>query len=142
MMNSDFRFTKWIIFIVLGVILIISSLIISNHFLVSKDYLYRSSPLEIRSVVNKIADIVDFDNDNYSIISILKDPEEYNPSVNPFAIDIPNNGIDEDRVGGDLTSKSIHAIENDLKKQKRPNIKVPSSIQDLININGNILFPS
>jgi Sulfatase len=44
----------------------------------------------------------DFDQDGYSWFSSQIDDAPFDGSRHPFALDIPNNGIDEDGLGGDL----------------------------------------
>ncbi len=44
----------------------------------------------------------DFDRDGYSLFSWPRDSHAFDPARHPFALDIPNNGIDEDGFAGDL----------------------------------------
>lgn len=46
----------------------------------------------------------DVDRDGYGVGGTLSDPDPFDPSVYPYAVDRPGNGIDEDGVGGDLPS--------------------------------------
>jgi phosphoglycerol transferase MdoB-like AlkP superfamily enzyme len=46
--------------------------------------------------------LTDFDRDSYSYFSQLTDHAPFDASRYPLALDVPNNGIDEDGYGGDL----------------------------------------
>ena len=48
--------------------------------------------------------VTDVDRDGYGALSRPADPDLFDGSVRPYALDIPGNGIDEDGVGGDLPS--------------------------------------
>ena len=50
--------------------------------------------------------LTDFDRDGYGLIGRLRDPDLFNASIHPYALDLPGNGIDEDGVGGDLPAGS------------------------------------
>ena len=44
----------------------------------------------------------DFDGDGYGFYSSPADTHPLDPARHPFALDVPNNGVDEDGYGGDL----------------------------------------
>jgi hypothetical protein len=44
----------------------------------------------------------DFDRDGYSLFSHQRDAAPFDPARHPFALDIPNNGVDEDGFAGDF----------------------------------------
>jgi arylsulfatase A-like enzyme len=46
--------------------------------------------------------LTDVDRDGYGILGRPPDPNLFDAHVQPYALDIPGNGIDEDGVGGDL----------------------------------------
>jgi len=46
----------------------------------------------------------DVDGDGFGILGRIRDPDPFHASVNPYALDRPGNGVDEDGVGGDLPS--------------------------------------
>jgi glucan phosphoethanolaminetransferase (alkaline phosphatase superfamily) len=48
------------------------------------------------------ATLTDFDRDGFGIVGGMRDPDLFNASIYPWAIDVPANGVDEDGVGGDL----------------------------------------
>ncbi|MEO7177410.1 MAG: sulfatase-like hydrolase/transferase [Allosphingosinicella sp.] len=43
----------------------------------------------------------DVDRDGYSLYSLYRDRQPFDPERHPFALDIPGNGIDEDGLAGD-----------------------------------------
>jgi hypothetical protein len=51
------------------------------------------------SVVNALTDV---DRDGFGFVGRSADPDAFNASVYPYAMDVPGNAIDEDGVGGDL----------------------------------------
>jgi hypothetical protein len=51
------------------------------------------------AVVNAVTDV---DRDGYGIVGRTSDPDAFDSTVYPYAVDLPGNGIDEDGVGGDL----------------------------------------
>lgn len=50
-------------------------------------------------VVNRVSDV---DRDGYGVGARPADPNPFDASVHPYAVDIPGNGVDEDGIGGDL----------------------------------------
>jgi phosphoglycerol transferase MdoB-like AlkP superfamily enzyme len=67
--------------------------------------------------------VTDFDRDGYSLFSSQIDDFPFNASRHPFALDIPNNGIDEDGVGGDLVIAPLPALMPTPQfKGARPNV--------------------
>ncbi|TXC74316.1 sulfatase-like hydrolase/transferase [Sphingorhabdus soli] len=46
----------------------------------------------------------DFDRDGYGVFGLTRDPAPFDAARYPFALDIPDNGRDEDGIGGDFTA--------------------------------------
>jgi glucan phosphoethanolaminetransferase (alkaline phosphatase superfamily) len=53
------------------------------------------------TVVDRLSDV---DRDGFGILGRIRDPDPFNANINPYALDIPGDGIDQDGVGGDLSS--------------------------------------
>lgn len=52
--------------------------------------------------------LTDVDRDGFGFLAQPPDPAPFNPAVHPYALDVPNNGIDEDGIGGDLPAGPSH----------------------------------
>jgi hypothetical protein len=53
-------------------------------------------------VSNLFDQATDLDRDGYGLFAFPQDPEPFNPSIYPGALDIPGNGVDENGYGGDF----------------------------------------
>ena len=51
--------------------------------------------------------LLDLDRDGYSAVLGGGDCDDHNPAVHPGAVDLPENGVDEDCSGGDLTLEML-----------------------------------
>jgi hypothetical protein len=57
-----------------------------------------------RLIGTAVDSLSDVDRDGFGILGRIRDPNPFDAGINPYALDIPGNGIDEDGVGGDLPS--------------------------------------
>jgi hypothetical protein len=65
----------------------------------------------------------DFDRDGYSLFTWPVDGAPFDSARHPFALDVPNNGIDEDGYGGDLVLADEPSAEAPLRiAGERPHI--------------------
>jgi phosphoglycerol transferase MdoB-like AlkP superfamily enzyme len=49
-----------------------------------------------------LAQATDFDRDGYGWFTAQRDRHPFDPARHPFALDVPNNGVDEDGLAGDF----------------------------------------
>lgn len=93
--------------------------------------------------------ITDFDADGYSYFSFPTDPEPFNAQIYPGALDIPDNGIDEDGIAGDFIYTKY--LEEPLTRFNSPNelkhlilVILESTRGDLIGkkIDGQYVAPN
>jgi arylsulfatase A-like enzyme len=61
--------------------------------------LRKPAGLAFAGVVNKVTDV---DRDGFGVVGRSSDPDPFDASVYPYAVDVPGNGRDEDGVAGDL----------------------------------------
>lgn len=67
------------------------------------DARYGLSRFNAFAAINRgLETLTDFDRDGYSWFSARRDPFPFDPSRHPLALDIPDNGVDEDGFGGDF----------------------------------------
>lgn len=62
----------------------------------------------ITSIVNTLTD---FDRDGFGLAGRQRDPDLFNASIFPYAVDLPGDGIDQDGVAGDLPSGTPAYVE-------------------------------
>lgn len=56
-------------------------------------------------VIGVVAErLTDVDRDGFGMLGRVRDPNPFDGSINPYALDRPGNGVDEDGVAGDLPS--------------------------------------
>ena len=68
--------------------------------------------------------VTDVDRDGFGIGHAPTDPDPFNASIYPYAVDVPGNGIDEDGVGGDLPAGAPPYTETVAHApwQRKPNV--------------------
>jgi arylsulfatase A-like enzyme len=68
----------------------------------------KPSAQAIAIVVNVLTDL---DRDGYGVGHRPPDPDQFNASIYPYAVEVPGNGVDEDGIGGDLPVESAKYVE-------------------------------
>ena len=95
--------------------------------------------------------VADFDGDGFSLYSRKKDPNPFDSHVYPGAIDIPDNGEDENGLGGEFSL--VKTKETAMRKYFSGQIKKPENLVlivmesargDIIGkrINGELVAPN
>jgi hypothetical protein len=82
---------------------------VSAIFFVAQDPMWRfglSKKLAFLPMASLARTLTDFDRDGYGLDGFPADPAPFDSSVYPGAIDLPDNGIDEDGLFGDLSTVS------------------------------------
>jgi hypothetical protein len=64
-----------------------------------------------RALVVMADTLSDFDGDGFGMAGRLRDPQPFDTSVFPYALDVPGNGIDEDGAGGDFRAGADPYVE-------------------------------
>ncbi len=78
-----------------------------------------------RVFVRLIESLTDVDRDGYGIGGPMRDPDPFDASVSPYALDVPGNGVDENGVGGDLPADGhtyVEGVPTYSGWKQRPNI--------------------
>jgi glucan phosphoethanolaminetransferase (alkaline phosphatase superfamily) len=76
-------------------------------------------------IASLVDDLSDVDRDGFGIAGRMSDPNPFDASIFPYAIDIPGNGIDENGVGGDLPEDAPPYVETPLPSTawtRRPDV--------------------
>ncbi len=76
-------------------------------------------------LVGAIQVVTDVDRDGFGLLARPADPDPFDASRNPFALDLPGNGIDEDGAAGDLPTDvapppTVEAVGPDPRDTRRP----------------------
>jgi phosphoglycerol transferase MdoB-like AlkP superfamily enzyme len=89
---------KTLIFLAVTMTICLVALVNSNSSL-----LYGAKKKTSFTLVSSLLDeLTDVDRDNFGLFSFPTDPASFDASIYPGALDIPENGIDEDGYGGDF----------------------------------------
>ena len=66
----------------------------------------------------------DVDRDGFGVGGAASDPDPFDGSVYPYAVDVPGNGVDEDGIGGDLPADGQEYKEDAPPQpwQRKPNV--------------------
>ena len=90
----------------------------------------------------------DFDRDGYGAFGLNRDPALFDAARYPFALDVPNNGLDEDGIGGDYTAVVAPRPPATLALPAHPKnlivVVVESMRGDVLGkrINGKVVAPN
>ncbi len=92
--------------------------------------------------------LTDFDRDGYGMIGLQSDRAPFDPARHPLALDVPDNGIDEDGYGGDLQLVPLTTpLASQVFVGRRPNVVVvvfESTRGDVLGkrVNGRAVAPN
>jgi arylsulfatase A-like enzyme len=87
-------------FVVAGVTLIVAARVDET---VSAGLLRKPAGIALAFVVNELTDV---DRDGFGFVGGLRDPDPLNGNVFPYAREVPDDGVDQDGVAGDLARES------------------------------------
>lgn len=68
------------------------------------------------------SELTDFDRDGFGPLTLPPDPNNLDSTVNPYAPEIPGNGIDENGLGGDLPEIVVESQKVIFQSIKQPNL--------------------
>lgn len=110
------------------------------------------------ATVNAIIQLgTDLDGDGYGAFDLPPDEMPFDGAIHPYAIDIPDDGIDQDCLLGDLKSNAIPiktrrkimqmGMDNNMSYEKRKNVilvLMESVRHDMLDatIDGNLVMPN
>ncbi|WP_262696481.1 LTA synthase family protein [Kordiimonas aquimaris] len=77
--------------------------------------------MSYRAIDIILANLSDFDGDGYGPLTQPKDPDNFSANVEPYAIEIPDNGLDENGIGGDLKQSYVEATKRQIKEPLKYN---------------------
>ena len=80
------------------------SFVICGAFLNFPVYSHLNKIFVTKHLLSMMNILTDFDLDGYSMTTVPRDDYLFDSTMHPYAIDFPDNGIDENSVGGDLVS--------------------------------------
>jgi arylsulfatase A-like enzyme len=107
------------------VLLLVAALWLLSQELPARVVIARYSPT-VGIVARTVARIVDFDGDGHSFIGPEGDCAALDGSIHPFAVDLPDDGIDQDCHDGDLTQDRVPRTPGTRAgvpaKRHRPNV--------------------
>ena len=87
----------------------------------AKTILFFRSPVAARLCLRTLNAAFDPDRDFFGPLAPVRDCDNWNGKINPLAVDLPGNGLDEDCTGGDFTREEFDRLRREDERRRAYN---------------------